>query len=309
MSSGLSAPSFGVFVPQMASDAASVVATARSAEENGFDSFWIMDHLYAAGAPQMDVLESWILLSTIAANTSTIRLGQLVGCNPFRHPAVVAKMAATLDHVSNGRLDLGLGWGSIEEEFAKFGFEVGSRRERAERLAETIEILRLMFSGEAFDYAGKHFKLENAWGLPRPVQPTIPIHIGGAGKQLTMPLVAEYADWWNCTANARANFTELAPLRGSARISVQYPVGLVHPGDDPEEVLAKTRRRMPASGWGEPVVGTAEQLLAQLAADQDRGVELFILRFHDRAAARTLELFGREVAEPLRRRATTADGR
>jgi alkanesulfonate monooxygenase SsuD/methylene tetrahydromethanopterin reductase-like flavin-dependent oxidoreductase (luciferase family) len=300
--------SIGVFVPQLTGDAASLIATAQTAERSGFDSFWVMDHLYAAGAPQLGVLESWVLLSAIATQTSTLRLGQLVGCNPFRHPALTAKMAASLDQISSGRFDLGLGWGSIEEEFTMFGFEVGSRRERSERLAETIEILRLMFAGEAFDYAGKHFQLKNAWGLPVPAQGRIPIHIGGAGKQLTMPLVAEYADWWNCVAGARKDLDELAALRGGARISVQYPVGLVHPNEDPQEVRAKALRRMPEYAWGEPVVGTPEQVLKHLAADQDRGVELFIVRFHDKAADRTLELFGREVAGPLRARAAARQG-
>jgi len=300
------APRFGVFVPQIAFDVETITATAQQAERNGFDSFWVMDHLYAAGAMGYDALESWVLLTAIATRTSTIRLGHLVGCNPFRHPALLAKMAATLDLVSGGRLDLGLGWGSIEEEFDVFGFDVGSRRDRAEQLAETIEILRLMFAGEPFDYVGKHFRLTGASGRPVPTQSQIPVHIGGAGKQLTMPLVAAHADWWNCVAGARTDSAELAPLRGSARISVQYPVGLVHPGDDPDEVRAKTLRRMPVRGWGEPLVGPPETILEQLSHDWDRGVELFVLRFHDRAATRTLQLFDREVAQPLREYAAGA---
>lgn len=296
-------PQFGVFLPQFNTSPDAVIATARTAEDAGFDSFWLMDHLYAPAAPPVDVPESWILLTAIAAATSTIRLGHLVGCTPLRHPAVLAKMAATLDRISGGRLDLGLGWGSVEEEFDRFGIEAGSPRVRSQRLAETLEILELMFTGERFDYAGKHFRLQDAWGLPVPAQNRIPIHIGGGGPTLTMPLVAEYADWWNCVARARERMDRLAPLRGGARISAQYPVGLVHSGDDPEAVRAKLLRRMPESAWGPPVIGTPAELVDYFAGEAARGVELFILRFHDHAPVRTLELFAAQVAAPLRRAA------
>ncbi|MEV0766773.1 LLM class flavin-dependent oxidoreductase [Nocardia salmonicida] len=293
-------PRFGVFVPQINTTPTAMIATAQAAERSGFDSFWVMDHLYAPGAPPLDVPESWTLLTAIAAGTSTIRLGHLVGCNPLRHPAVLAKMAATLDQISAGRLDLGLGWGSVEDEFAMFGIDAGTRRERAERLAETIEILESMFTGRRFDYMGKHFRLRGASGLPVPAQGRIPIHIGGGGRTLTMPLVAEHADWWNCVAAARERMHELAPLRGTARISAQYPVGLVHPGDEPAQVRAKLLRRMPESSWGTALIGTPGQLAEQLRVEWSRGVELFIIRFHDHAPPRTLELFAAEVAAPLR---------
>ncbi|MBM7368859.1 LLM class flavin-dependent oxidoreductase [Gordonia hydrophobica] len=290
---------FGLFMPQIGCSATEMIAAARNAEKAGFDSLWIMDHLYAPGAPQFDTLESWTLLSAIAASTSSIRLGHLVGCNPFRHPSLLAKMAATVDQLSGGRLDLGLGWGSVEEEFGIFGFEVGTRRERAEQLGETIEILRKMFTGEPFDYTGTHFRLSGAYGRPTPVRGTIPIHIGGAGKQLTMPLVAEHAQWWNCVASARSRFDELAPLRGAARISVQYPVGVVVDESSRSKVAERTARRMPESGWGEPLIGTLDELAEKFESEAERGVELAIVRFHDRADPDTLDRFGREVIAPL----------
>ncbi|CAM3212849.1 alkanesulfonate monooxygenase SsuD/methylene tetrahydromethanopterin reductase-like flavin-dependent oxidoreductase (luciferase family) [Williamsia muralis] len=290
---------FGIFMPQLGVSATEMIAAARNAEEAGFDSFWIMDHLYAPGTPQFDTLESWTLLSAIAASTSTIHLGHLVGCNPFRHPSLLAKMAATVDQISGGRLELGLGWGSVEDEFGMFGFDVGSRRDRAEQLGETIEIVRKMFSGESFDYTGKHFRLAGAYGRPTPVRGTIPIHIGGAGKQLTMPLVAEHADWWNCVASARSSFDELAPLRGDAKISVQYPVGVVVDERSRAKVAERTARRMPESGWGAPLIGTPEELAATFESEADRGVELAIVRFHDRADPDTIDRFGRDVISAL----------
>jgi alkanesulfonate monooxygenase SsuD/methylene tetrahydromethanopterin reductase-like flavin-dependent oxidoreductase (luciferase family) len=286
--------SFGIMVPQVV-DADSLVLAAQRSEVAGFDSFWLIDHLFAPGAPEAPILESWVAMSVLAAQTSRIRLGQLVGCGPFRHPALLAKMAATLDQASNGRVMLGLGWGSIEEEFEMFGVPVGTRRERAERLAETIEILRLMFTGEQFDYAGKHFTLKGAVGMPKPVQERVPVLIGGSGKQLTMPLVARYADWWNCLGSTREQLDELNALRGDARLSIQYPVALLHPGDDEAKVRERTERRMPASGWGEAVVGDAAQLRDFFAAEAERGVEMAIVRFYDFADERTIDRFGADV--------------
>jgi alkanesulfonate monooxygenase SsuD/methylene tetrahydromethanopterin reductase-like flavin-dependent oxidoreductase (luciferase family) len=291
---------FGVFVPQFRIDLAGMRDRATAAEEAGFDSFWVMDHLFSPGTRPTDTLESWTLLTALAGATTDIRLGHLVGCNPLRHPAVLAKMAATLDRVSGGRFDLGIGWGSVDAEFEMFGIPVGSRRARAEQLGETLEIFRAMCSGEVFDYAGKHFELRGAYGLPTPVQERIPVHIGGAGVQLTMPLVAEHADWWNCVGHARPRFDELAPLRGNARISAQYPVGFAADASDVDEVAAATARRMPESGWGEPILGTADAIVEQLLAEHERGVELFVLRFHDFADPATLRRFGRDVIAPLR---------
>src|SRR6478609_1377221 len=104
---------FGVFVPQFRIDLASMRARAVAAEDAGFDSFWVMDHLFSPGTRPVGMLESWTLLTALAGATTRLRLGHLVACNPFRHPAVLAKMAVTLDHVSGGRFDLGIGWGSV----------------------------------------------------------------------------------------------------------------------------------------------------------------------------------------------------
>ncbi|WP_068278556.1 LLM class flavin-dependent oxidoreductase [Aldersonia kunmingensis] len=291
---------FGVFVPQIRIDLAGMRARAVAAEDAGFDSFWLADHLYSPGTRPVDVLESWTLLTALAGATSNVRLGHMVACNPFRHPAVMAKTAATLDQVSGGRFELGIGWGSVEPEFETFGIPVGSRRERAEQLGETLEIFRAMCTGEVFDYSGKHFQLRGAYGLPVPVQERIPVHIGGGGAQLTMPLVAQHADWWNCVGYARDRFDELAALRGSARISGQYPVGLAATAAEVDEVRAVIDRRMPEGGWGTPILGTADAVIEQLVAEHERGVELFVLRFHDFGEPETLGRFGRDVITPLR---------
>jgi alkanesulfonate monooxygenase SsuD/methylene tetrahydromethanopterin reductase-like flavin-dependent oxidoreductase (luciferase family) len=276
---------------------ATIEAKARSAEELGYHSVWLMDHLAAPAAPEQDTLEGWTLAASLAARTSSVRLGHLVTANPFRHPALLAKMAATVDVVSGGRLELGLGWGSLEDELLTYGIGLAPPTTRAAQLGEAIEVIELMFTGERFDYAGRHFQLKGAVGRPRPLAGRVPVHIGGAGRRLTMPLVARYADWWNCPAYAVDRLDELRPLAGHARVSVQHPVGLASSTAARAEVAQLTTKRFGA--WGGIVTGTPDDVVAALARERRAGVELFILQFHDFAKPETLSLFAREVMPAL----------
>jgi alkanesulfonate monooxygenase SsuD/methylene tetrahydromethanopterin reductase-like flavin-dependent oxidoreductase (luciferase family) len=207
-------------------------------------------------------------------------------------------MAATVDALSGGRLDLGLGWGSVDAELRAFGIDARPAPERAARLRETLEILARMFAGEAFDYAGRHYRLEGAIGRPAPVQAYIPVHLGGAGPKLTMPLVREYADWWNCPSYAADRLADLTPLAGDARISVQHPIGLAGGDSDRAEVDAVAKRRF--GSWGGVVTGTADEVAAALAADIEHGARGFVLQFHDFGATETLERFMADVAPAVR---------
>ncbi len=119
---------FGLFLPQLRMSFATILERTLAAEAAGFDSVWLMDHLAAPALPETDTLEGWTLASALAVRTSSIRIGHLVTCDPFRHPAVLAKMAATVDVLSDGRLELGLGWGSVERELETFGFGNACRR-------------------------------------------------------------------------------------------------------------------------------------------------------------------------------------
>jgi alkanesulfonate monooxygenase SsuD/methylene tetrahydromethanopterin reductase-like flavin-dependent oxidoreductase (luciferase family) len=288
---------FGVFLPQLRMSFATIEAKARSAEELGYHSVWLMDHLAAPTAPGHDTLEGWTLAAALAARTTTIRLGHLVTANPFRHPALLAKMAATVDVISGGRLELGLGWGSVEEELVAYGFGAAPPRVRAAQLGEAIEVIELMFAGEPFDFDGDHFQLKGATGRPRPLAGRVPVHVGGAGRRLTMPLVARHADWWNCPAYAVDRLDELRPLAGNARVSVQHPVGLAASTATRVAVQQLTEKRFGA--WGGMVTGTPDEVVDALAREQRAGVELFILQFHDFATPETLSLFAREVMPAL----------
>jgi alkanesulfonate monooxygenase SsuD/methylene tetrahydromethanopterin reductase-like flavin-dependent oxidoreductase (luciferase family) len=276
---------------------ATIEAKVRSAEELGYHSVWLMDHLAAPAAPQHDTFEGWTLAAALAARTSSVRLGHLVTANPLRHPAVLAKMAATVDVVSGGRLELGLGWGSLEDELVTYGIGIASRTTRSAQLGEAIEVIELMFTGEPFDYAGRHFRLKGAVGRPRPLAGRVPVHIGGAGRRLTLPLVARHADWWNCPSYAVDQLEELRPMAGKARVSVQHPVGLAPSTAARAEVEQLTTKRFGA--WGGIVTGTPDDVAAALARERRAGVELFILQFHDFATPETLARFAREVIPAL----------
>jgi alkanesulfonate monooxygenase SsuD/methylene tetrahydromethanopterin reductase-like flavin-dependent oxidoreductase (luciferase family) len=288
---------FGVFLPQLRMSFATIEAKVRVSEALGYHSVWLMDHLAAPAAPQHDTLEGWTLAAALAGGTETIRLGHLVTANPFRHPALLAKMAATVDVISGGRLELGLGWGSVEDELVAYGFGAAPPRVRAAQLGEAIEVIELMFAGEPFDFDGDHFQLKGAIGRPRPPAGRVPVHIGGAGRRLTMPLVARHADWWNCPSYAVDRLGELRPLAGNARVSVQHPVGLAPSTTARDEVARLTRKRFGA--WGGIVSGTPDEVAVALARERKLGVELFIVQFHDFATPETLSLFAREVMPAL----------
>jgi alkanesulfonate monooxygenase SsuD/methylene tetrahydromethanopterin reductase-like flavin-dependent oxidoreductase (luciferase family) len=296
-----SGPAFGVYLPQLRMPFPVLEERVRAAEDLGFHSAWFMDHLAAPALPEADTLEAWTVASALATRTSTIRLGHLVLCAPFRHPALLAKMAASLDVISEGRLELGLGLGSVPGELRAWGFGEDGAAVRAERLAETLEILERLFTGEPVTYEGRHFRLDGVTARPTPHQPRIPVHLGGAGPRLTLPLVRRFADWWNCPSTAVDRLDELLPQVGKARVSVQHPVGLAPDRASRDEVRATAERRF--GSWGGLVCGTPDEVASTLTAEAAKGVELFVLQFSDFGSPETLELFAREVAPAVRERA------
>lgn len=201
----------GLYLPQIRMDFAAIERRARVAEEAGFHSAWFIDHLAPPAARGLDMLDAWTVATAVAMRTERLHVGHLVLCAEFRHPAVLAKMAASLDVLSGGRLELGLGWGSVARELTDYGFADPGPEIRAARLAETIDVLRLLWTGEAVDFDGAHWTLRDAVCRPRPAAGRVPIHIGGAGRRLTMPLAAGRADWWNCPSGAADRLAELRP--------------------------------------------------------------------------------------------------
>lgn len=201
---GLALPQYGFSLPggqEIGFDA--TVDWARRAEQLGFDSVWLSDHLlysfarYGADPAPIGAIEPMTGLAGIAAVTTRVRLGTLVLCAAFRHPALLAKMAVTIDRISGGRLELGLGAGWLQEEFDAFGFPFGSVTERFDALEETLAALSALQSGEPATYEGSTVTLHEALLLPAPVHGRVPVFVGGKGGPRLLRLAARYADGWN----------------------------------------------------------------------------------------------------------------
>ncbi|QLK27390.1 TIGR03560 family F420-dependent LLM class oxidoreductase [Natrinema zhouii] len=192
----------GYILPQYGTDIDAVRDAALEAESLGYDAVWLEDHFQSwIGDPRRNTHECWTTLSAVAEATDSVRLGTLVTSQSYRHPALLAKMAATVDRVSDGRLELGLGGGWYEAEYDRFGYEFREPpAERLRRLAETVEILQGLWTNETYSHEGEHLEidLEDAFCEPQPAQdPHPPIWIGGGGEEFTLRYTAELADGWN----------------------------------------------------------------------------------------------------------------
>jgi F420-dependent oxidoreductase-like protein len=178
--------------------------TWRRLEEWGFDGAWCHDHFIPAGTRDVDgpCMDGWTTLAALAAVTSRMRVGVFVSGNTYRNPALLAKIATTVDHVSGGRLNMGLGASWYEREHSAYGFEFGTVGQRLARFEEALEVITRLWSTsgpeDKVSFEGKYYSLEDAPFLPRPLQsPHPPIWIGGSGERKTLRLVAQYADAWN----------------------------------------------------------------------------------------------------------------
>ncbi|MDO5683137.1 MAG: LLM class flavin-dependent oxidoreductase [Propionibacteriaceae bacterium] len=190
---------FGLDIAQQRVSFAEVIDRARFAEELGFTGVWGFDHLVAMyGEQPGEAFEGMTTLAALATATSTVRLGLMVAGVTYRHPSLFAHQANTIDHASNGRLEIGLGNAWYEAEHTQLGFDFLTTGKRFDLLEDQLEILTRLMTGEKVSYAGKRVSLNDAQLYPPPVQqPHPPIWIGGAGPQRTMPLVAKYADYWH----------------------------------------------------------------------------------------------------------------
>jgi alkanesulfonate monooxygenase SsuD/methylene tetrahydromethanopterin reductase-like flavin-dependent oxidoreductase (luciferase family)/ribosomal protein S18 acetylase RimI-like enzyme len=301
----------GVYLPQVGYAWDELADRVRLCDREGIGSVWFMDHLYPPGMPAVPSFEAWTTATALAAATERIRLGHLVLANGFRHPALLAKMAVTLDHASGGRLDLGLGSGSYPPEYRQFGIEFSAGRERAARLDEALEVVKLLFTRDAPSFAGRHYRLEAAPSLPRPVQsPHPPIHLGGAGERRTLPLAARHADVWNCPTHAlaelprkldvlRAECARIGRDPASLRVTEEAVLALVARADQVADARALALRRFPGPGWGVEAggwCGTPDTILRRVEERVRLGVTGFVFFLHDRAAPETVRLLAREVA-------------
>lgn len=293
----MSTPEFHLFLPQMRMDPPTLVAKARAAEAAGFDGLALMDHLappMAEGHPMHDAI---VTATWLAAHTEHLTISHLVLCDAFRHPAVLAKQAVGLDHCSGGRFELGLGWGSVPAELETFGVTGTANRPRFDRLVETVEVVKALWSGEPVTFHGSYHRIDGGIQQPTPTR-EIPLVIGGGGPR-TMALVAEHATWWNCPGYALDRFDELRAAAGSARVSIQQMAAFVPDEAARAEVEAVTARRFGHDRHR--LLGTAEELAEAYRGLHERGVDRFYVWLTDFAAVETLEAFGAGVIDALKR--------
>jgi alkanesulfonate monooxygenase SsuD/methylene tetrahydromethanopterin reductase-like flavin-dependent oxidoreductase (luciferase family) len=306
---------FGVYIPQLAFGFDDLLARARLCEELGIGSFWLFDHLYGPGLPQQPSLEGWTLATALLSLTSTIRVGHLVLDNNLRHPVLLGKMATTLDVISGGRLDIGIGSGSYAAEHEEGGFPWGTLTERTERLEESLEILTRMFRDERTSFEGTHYQVRNIPNLPPPVQrPRPPIHVGGVGERFTIPLVARYADVWNVPTYGLDRWELVAPRLDAAceeigrdpasvRRSIETVLVLAPDEHSLTEARARAERRYPGPGWGLEAggfVGTPAAVVDRVGAFIDKGISQIVFFIYDRGERETLTLLAEEVISAFR---------
>jgi F420-dependent oxidoreductase-like protein len=184
--------------PNLAQSFSDLVVTARHAEETGWDRLYLADHFMSNNAQRTGVGECFTSLAAIGALVPRLRLGSLVAGNTYRHPAVLANVAATIDHISAGRMVLGIGAGWQQNEHDAYGIELPPPRPRLRRFEEACVVLRSMFGQPRTTFDGEYYQLDDAPLEPRPVQTPIPLLIGGAGEKVMLNIVARYADEWNC---------------------------------------------------------------------------------------------------------------
>ncbi|OLP02516.1 NADP oxidoreductase [Mycolicibacterium porcinum] len=269
-----------LFLPQVRLDVDDIVERARVAEACGFDGIAFIDHLEAPGATHQSIWEAMTVATWVAARTERLRIGHLVLCDAFRHPAVLAKQAVTLSAASGGRFELGLGSGSWPQEFERFGIETGDAAARVRRLGENLQLLQ------------QYWGADERGQTPRPAHP-IPLVLGGTGK-LMMELVRAHADWWNVPSHQLDRLPALLPTVGRARASLQQMVGFVARDADRTAVTERSTRLFGHLGNG-LVCGDAAELTAHFAGLSAQGVERFYVWFADFAAPQTISEFAETV--------------
>jgi alkanesulfonate monooxygenase SsuD/methylene tetrahydromethanopterin reductase-like flavin-dependent oxidoreductase (luciferase family) len=307
---------FGVFIPFYAFKTeepkehfSQICSIVLECEKLGYHSVWLDDHLMYNDWP---ILECWTTLSALSSLTSKIRLGTMVTCSSHRNPALLAKMAATLDVLSGGRLEFGVGAGIQDSEHLSYGFDFPQPSERIERLAEGLEVIRRLWTQERANYEGKHYALKNAVCEPKPLQkPHPPITVGGSGQLLLRKVTAPYAN--------RLDFGYLPSIESYKRklelLEKQckkigrdfgeiekacWPCGQVliarNQSELGEKIVQKNVMDLPLEEFKKTTLaGTPDECIARIQVYVDLGVTYFMLFFADLPSLNGLRLFAANV--------------
>src|SRR5947209_3200659 len=284
---------------------------AQEAEALGYDSIWLFDHFHTVPVPTQEVtFECWTSTAALARDTKRVRIGQLVTCNGYRNPALMAKMASTVDVLSHGRLDFGIGAGWYEHEYRDYGYCFTDASERLRYLRERVQVILAMWTQEEAVFEGKYYHVNGAINQPKGVQkPHIPLIIGGSGEQVTLKLVAQYADACNIGGDTAKIKRKLAILKQHCeRINRDYNsikrtaiVDICAIAETEETAIGKLAalqqqevERM-RSRW---LIGTPRMIRSRLAEYEEVGIQEIILYFPDAAKLEALRLFAAECMRP-----------
>ncbi|MFT7476117.1 MAG: F420-dependent oxidoreductase-like protein [Verrucomicrobiales bacterium] len=287
-----------------------ILKAALEIEADGWDSLWVYDHFHThPGVTHESVFDAWTLMASIGAMTSRVRIGQMCTCVLYRPPSLLAKMAASVDAISKGRLDVGIGAGWSDKEFEAYGYEYPSNKVRLDMLEESAQILKAMWTTDEAHFDGDHFQLRGAITRPLPQQnPHPPLWIAGGGEKRTLRIVAKYGDMSNfgksvpdfvhksnilsehCEAVGR-DYDEIGRSvhlmsiigRDQADLDAKLKVAAQRRGDSAEEFAA------------EHLVGTVEQVSDIVGQYADAGCAELILYFYDMGAYDSQALFASEI--------------
>lgn len=281
---------FGVQTPPQNATYSEIQQVWQEADELGFDTAFVFDHFIPIRSdPSGPCLEGWTLLAALAAQTKNVRVGVLVTGNTYRAPAVLAKMAATVDHISGGRLILGLGAGWFELEHKAYGIPYDTAGIRARRLVEAVELMKLLFAQEKSTYAGKYYQLQDAPFEPKPLQkPHPPILIGGMGPRVIQPLAARHANIWHFSV------PDGDPAAAKQMCS-QFDAICRQVGRDPAAVEKSISLR------GPQLSESAEKVRSQVQALVDAGIQHFILSLYPTYDPKVVRRFATEVMPAFRK--------
>ena len=306
---------FGIYVPQVGYSYQRMLEVALRVEQAGLSSLWLYDHLYSPGQPDHDSFEGWTLATALLAQTTTLRVGHLVLNANFRHPVLLARMCSTLDVISRGRLNIGLGSGSYQPEHEEGGFPWGPLSERSARLAEGLEILTRMFEGARTTFQGTYYQVNGVPNLPTAVQrPRPAIYVGGVGAKYTLPLVARHANHWNlptyglakwdsATADLDRECHRIGRDPDSLGRSLEAVMAVGQEDAGAREAVATATRRYAGEGWGLDaggLVGTPAQVSRAIRKWMGRGFTEFVFFLADRGRGQMLDLLVEEVLPQLR---------
>ncbi len=280
---------------------------ALEAESLGFHSIWLYDHFHTVPTPAQEVtFECWTSTAALARDTKRVRIGQMVTCNSYRNPALLAKMASTVDVLSHGRLVLGIGAGWYEHEYHAYGYTYPSTRERLQRLGEAIQVILAMWTQDEAIVEGTYYQVRGAINQPKGAQkPHIPLLIGGEGEKVTLRLVAQYGDACNVggdIANIKHKFAvlkqhceELGRDYNSIRRTTLVDYCAI--AETEEAALAKltpAELRDLEELRQTQLIGTPAMIRQRLAEFEEAGVQELIIRFVDATHLESIRLFARE---------------